>query len=135
MSDQIDVNEIANTLQTKMDLDMGNLQQNVDIVVEYQVPTASNNQTWYRLYRSGWIEQGGVVTSTASNITINLPKTMSDTKYTILLSNMDLDWNAYNTTSAYFTKTNSNFQTNCSLGGTYYASEISWEVKGMSAQS
>ena len=31
-----------------------------DFVVEYQAPSAENNCTWYRLYASGWIEQGGM---------------------------------------------------------------------------
>ena len=30
-----------------------------DYVVACQMPTAENNYTWYRKYKSGWLEQGG----------------------------------------------------------------------------
>lgn len=30
-----------------------------DYVVASQLPTAANNYTWYRKYKSGWVEQGG----------------------------------------------------------------------------
>ena len=32
-----------------------------DYVIEYQMPTAENNYTWYRKYKSGWVEQGGCI--------------------------------------------------------------------------
>lgn len=37
-----------------------------DWVIETQLPTAENNYTWYRKYKSGWVEMGGniVVSST-----------------------------------------------------------------------
>ena len=34
---------------------------NADYVVESQLPTAENNYTWYRKYKSGWAEQGGEI--------------------------------------------------------------------------
>ena len=33
---------------------------NADYVIETQLPTSSNNYTWYRKYKSGWVEMGGV---------------------------------------------------------------------------
>lgn len=30
-----------------------------DYVVAWQMPTSENNYTWYRKYRSGWLEMGG----------------------------------------------------------------------------
>ena len=32
-----------------------------DYVIEYQMPTAENNYTWYRKYKSDWVEQGGCI--------------------------------------------------------------------------
>lgn len=32
-----------------------------DYVIEYQMPTAENSYTWYRKYKSGWVEQGGCI--------------------------------------------------------------------------
>lgn len=34
------------------------------VVVEYQAPSSSNNNTWYRIYNDGWVEQGGTVKGT-----------------------------------------------------------------------
>ena len=33
----------------------------IDYVIESQEPTEANGYTWYRLYKSGWVEQGGTV--------------------------------------------------------------------------
>lgn len=30
-----------------------------DYVIEWQSPTANNNYTWYRKYKSDWVEMGG----------------------------------------------------------------------------
>ena len=38
-----------------------------------------NNETWYNLYSDGWVEQGGLSTSTA--VTFNFPIEMRDTLY------------------------------------------------------
>ena len=61
----------------------------IDYVVESQAPTAENNYTWYRKYKSGWVEQGGMqVGSQTVNVgyetnlgTINLPVPMSNSNY------------------------------------------------------
>ena len=42
-----------------------------DYVVAWQSPTADNNYTWYRLYKSGWVEQGGLLTG--QSITFPIP--------------------------------------------------------------
>jgi hypothetical protein len=61
---------------------------NADYVVESQLPTAANNYTWYRKYKSGWVEQGGIAsgisvraTNNVYQISITLPIEMSDTNY------------------------------------------------------
>ena len=51
-----------------------------DYVIESQEPTAENNYTWYRKYKSGWVEQGG--TNVDANTVITLPIEMADTHYT-----------------------------------------------------
>lgn len=58
-----------------------------DTVIEYQMPSADNNYTWYRKYASGWVEQGGVLDfgsdNTAAGVALNitLPITMADNHY------------------------------------------------------
>lgn len=53
-----------------------------DYVIAWQTPTAENNYTWFRKYKSGWVEQGG--RSNSQNI--NLPVEMADTSYVIQLT-------------------------------------------------
>ena len=58
-----------------------------DYVVAWQSPTADNNYTWYRLYKSGWVEQGGPLTfpvagTSITTKTINFPIEMANTNYT-----------------------------------------------------
>ena len=61
---------------------------NIDYVVESQLPTAENNYTWYRKYKSGWVEQGGVWNGNLTCATgqevvqeIMLPVTMANNKF------------------------------------------------------
>lgn len=71
----------------KADLNLANVLASIDFVVEKQEPTAENNYTWYRKYRSGWVEQGGIYTfSSSSPHTITLPQQMSSTNYDINIS-------------------------------------------------
>ncbi len=56
----------------------------IDYVIASQAPTAENNYTWYRKYKSGWVEQGGYYTGNATTVT--LPVQMSDTNYSVLFS-------------------------------------------------
>jgi len=54
---------------------------NNDFVVSYKKPTAEDPR-WYRLYKSGWIEQGGYVTG-ASSFTINFIIPFANTLYNL----------------------------------------------------
>ena len=78
-----------------------------DWVVESQLPTAENNYTWYRKYKSGWVEMGGK--STAQ--TVNLPIEMSDTNYTIVLAGSCSTTNNNVTIWGYRDKTTTSFVT------------------------
>ena len=60
-----------------------------DVVVKTQLPSASNNYTWYRKYKSGWVEQGGRGAAiNNSAVTITLPVKMADTNYFPMMSNI-----------------------------------------------
>jgi len=54
-----------------------------DYVIASQAPTSSNNYTWYRKYKSGWVEMGGTIPVRTS--TINLPVELSDTNYGVAI--------------------------------------------------
>jgi hypothetical protein len=58
--------------------------QGYDYVIETQSPTAENDYTWYRKYKSGWVEQGGKALS--KNVT--LPVTMANTNYSCMINTL-----------------------------------------------
>lgn len=82
-----------------------------DYVVESQAPTAENNYTWYRKYKSGWVEQGGFSTSQ----TITLPVEMADSHYTILLTGFADVGNNNTRIQAYRDQTVTGFITQCNI--------------------
>lgn len=109
----------------------------VDTVVSFIKPTAGNNYSWARVYASGWVEQGGCFSPSSAvadaNYTINLPVTMANTHYTLLLTaqaNTDLGWcteqEGQRTTSSFIAQVNA-----YNSAGVFTA--VSWEVKGMAA--
>ena len=58
---------------------------NYDFVIETQLPTSANNYTWYRKYKSGWVEQGGRVPgNTNGSYNITMPVEMADTNYNFI---------------------------------------------------
>ena len=69
------------------------LPDNYDFVIESQLPTAENNYTWYRKYKSGWVEMGGKWTGSITigkgaetNITISIPNTINNTDYNVFIT-------------------------------------------------
>lgn len=104
-----------------------------DYVIESQLPTADNNYTWYRKYKSGWVEQGGKIQIngpiSSSNKRVSFPVTMANTNYFAIAAadaNVDfvvyVGWQAVDGMSV---GTKSDASTNTTT----------WEVKGMYAQS
>lgn len=73
---------ILESLNNKLDRDLQNLDSNVDFVIRSKFPT-TDDPTWYRIYKSGWCEQGGKVINGTN--TFNIPFT--DTNYTIVSIN------------------------------------------------
>ena len=71
-------------LSGKADTNLGNVPSNYDYVVDSYNDANGN---WYRKYKSGWIEQGGLVPQTTTiNYTVNLLKPFNNSKYTALIS-------------------------------------------------
>ena len=103
----------------------------IDAVVDYQLPTAANNYTWYRKYASGWVEQGGLQTSAtgSSGVTVTLPVTMSDTNYTVVATvTGDQDYFV-----GCLNKTVSSFLWRSFTGAQGYDRAGSWQVSGIAA--
>ena len=55
-----------------------------DYVIESQFPTAENNYTWFRKYKSKWVEMGGDIPLNTNNV--NLPVTMASDNYTCIIT-------------------------------------------------
>lgn len=118
----IDVGQVLEQLNNKVDLPAGDSQDGIDFVVDWQKPTEENGYTWYRKYKSGWVEQGGI--STVSPVVYPLP--MSDTNYTLvcvphLNANAQIYWADFG-----HTKTTTGFEYRTENG-------IEWQVSGMGA--
>ena len=47
-----------------------------DYVIEWQEPVPENNYTWYRKYKSGWVEQGGIAAASSGHYAVQLPVKM-----------------------------------------------------------
>ena len=112
-----------------------------DFVIDYQMPTQENNYTWYRLYKSGWIEQGGEVSGAYQDNyhrQITFVKPFANTNYSVMFNGEAND--------------NDSFQLDTYVLCTYLAggkettgciaghgendatSKCYWVAKGMSAQ-
>ena len=108
-----------------------------DYVVESQIPNANNNYTWYRKYKSGWIEQGGVktVATPSTSFDIVFPIKMQNVEYTLHATAKSPASTSASTPHGYhyIQKTN----TGCKIivlrgdGGDWLATEINWQIAGL----
>ena len=135
----INVGAITEALNDKTDRDLQNADNTAgaDAVIEFQVPTAENNYTWYRKYKSGWVEQGGTRSySNAEEVkTITLPITMADSNYTLQLTRKDGSAAESDTSynrQQYYSKTTTGFSFMWSMNNRQSA--IDWLISGMAAQ-
>ena len=136
LDNKADTSYIDGLLATKADTDLGNIPTNYDYVVESQLPTADNGYTWYRKYKSGWVEQGGIVfptTTTPTRVSITLPVIMSSNMYSVQVTGGDnvADAGEY---SYYTNRTTTGFDILHSHTASSYTIGDSWQVSGMSAQ-
>lgn len=115
----------------KADRDLGNIPTNYDYVVESQMPTEANGYTWYRKYKSGWVEQGGKVGAlNNSRITVTLPVAMANNSYVAIATGQNAS-SASDLAVAVISPTT----TQITLGSNAnYGNGATWQVSGMSAQ-
>ncbi len=101
-----------------------------DYVIESQMPDANNNYTWYRKYKSGWVEQGGVLGGlNNSRITISLPVEMANNKYITLVAGINSS-----TASDFAVAVINPTTTTVTIGSNAnYGAGSVWHVCGMSA--
>lgn len=125
--------QLASQMQMKAQTDFANVSENLDFVVE---SWNDGNGNWYRKYRSGWVEQGGVITGTvAGDVVITLFVEMEDAYYNATM--MFADPTGYASAAfdgrylSTYARTTTSFKT--------YASAVAgvkvkvWSVKGQAA--
>lgn len=121
----INIGAITEALNDKSDRDLRNVDTTAkaDAVIDYQEPTSANNYTWYRKYKSGWVEQGGIYNTEA--LTYLIP--MANTNYIMFLQPMDTSGN-YAMRCQNLTTTGASINTAASQWHNY-----SWQVSGIAA--
>lgn len=103
----------------------------IDYVVEKQDPTTENGWTWYRLYKSGLVEQGGEFGGQTS---IAFPIEMADTHYEFLTGLTTFSGSqSFNYNSLKGTVGASTNRTTTGMSGMAVGASIVWRVSGMSA--
>ena len=106
-----------------------------DYVIESQAPTADNNYTWYRKYKSGWVEQGGMWAGNMNcvpgyEVTVNiaLPISMTNKKYytnAFVISEYLFAMGAIRNNASV------HFRFGAYSGGTRQLTEFVWNTKGV----
>lgn len=140
----IDFGQLSEALNDKTDRDLRNVDttSKADAVIDYQEPTSANNYTWYRKYKSGWVEQGGVWSgsiSAGSNAdgyaTVTIPVEMQDINYCVNItnnagSNTIAPWEMWCVESLKTTQFRIHMG---AYAGTRTVTRMTWEVSGIAA--
>lgn len=85
ITDDVDGDNVATKAElqavdrSKADTSLSNVLANIDYVIENKYPTTAD-PSWYRKYKSGWLEQGGVVTAKGE---VTLLKPFANTAYSV----------------------------------------------------
>ena len=115
----------ANLINASKVLDLLAKLESYDYVVESKTSTAED-PTWYRVYKSGWVEQGGsVLNATDSATTVVLPKAFSNLNYNVVATSRENDsWDS----GDFYIKVSS--RSNKSITVTTRIKNFDWEAKG-----
>lgn len=112
--------EFQQGLSGKADTNLGNVASNLDYVVE----SYNDGTNWYRVYKSGWIDQGGY---SAPGILITLLKPFSNANYNVQATPLGPSNGA--TTIAIYDKTVTGFY----FTTAYNATAAYWRAEGQGA--
>lgn len=106
---------------------------------DYIVETYRNGESWYDVYKSGKVRQGGVVTSlnTGGTATVTLLKKYKDTKFSVLPGRFEATDTNNVTASAIIIKktTTSSFvmKNGANGGNAWFITSVSWVAEGQGA--
>lgn len=138
----VNLREITEVLNDKTDRNLLNVDttSGADVVIEYMTPTAQNGYTWYRKYKSGWVEQGGIYDNGPSvqtaSVNVSLAIEMQNTSYTLVVTPSRGDVINSSTSMMFGThsKTTTGFSiTWLGVNASDTVQSASWHVCGMAA--
>jgi hypothetical protein len=127
---------ILEALNNKTDRNMRNVDTGAkaDSVIDYQEPTAENGYTWYRKYASGWVEQGGIISTNVDAAFIQtLPIVMASNNYNVVVTRKTISDDTGTINSRWcrvYDLTTTTFTTWGKYGN---HTDVFWQVCGMSA--
>lgn len=149
----INVGAISEALNNKADRDFNNTDiqsrldnkantnlSNIPSAYDYVVQTYKSGTTWYRKYKSGWVEQGGYDTDvvgsgandTTETYTFLVP--MQDSNYTLTIGHGYENIGGQSAKVGITSKTTTNFSFRViSLAGNAKGRYLSWQVSGYAA--
>ena len=127
----INIGAISEALNDKTDRDLRNVDMTAkaDAIIDYQEPTSANSYTWYRKYKSGWVEQGGYIEGSANPTVVTLPLAMGNTNYFCGLT--PAVESTQSSPRVYILKSECTTTTISLHFNSYTAQKGYWEVKGM----
>ena len=131
--------QLAKDVSAKVNLDGSNAE------FPYITETYKNGDSWYRVYSDGWCEQGGLVTTVATNVTVTFLNPFADANYSVvttvdsgmadcaLTSNNMTQSSVVGRIGSYNTKTTTSFRIN-DIGGYQPTSSglgaVCWVARG-----
>lgn len=121
----------AEMFNDKADTDLANVTSNIDYVVDSKVPTASD-PSWYRKYKSGWVEQGGQTPTVAggATTTVTLLKPYNNAVYNVVVQPVGAYTGSGEANNVIPTRTTTNFIIAC---GQIATQAFSWRAEGQGA--
>lgn len=123
--------DLAVVDNSKADTALSNVLANIDYVIESKYPT-DDDPSWYRKYKSGWVEQGGISGSIAggARATVILLKPYGNTLYSVMVQPIGAYTANAEANNTIPTRTKTNFVIAC---GQISSQAFAWMTKGMGA--
>lgn len=135
--------QLASQMQTRMQTDMSNGSKATQNAVDGVMPDAMDyvieswkavdGSSWYRKYRSGWVEQGGHTSTGATADVITLPVEFADTDYTVLVASSKRTTTDTDTGGGQYIPTVGSYTTTSFRISRTSANPPEWEAKGYAA--
>lgn len=123
--------EFTGALTGKANTDLSNVLANIDYVVDSKVPTASD-PNWYRKYKSGWVEQGGELIPSTSQVLVHTYLKPFVEKYVITTGIITTDNYVKSVQLVSITETSFSYKM-ATDGGALVANTFFWIAKGQGA--